>query len=151
MRTLIPGAVWRSGARIAGADRRTIDVEADLVIGAGIDGYNGYGQRGSFSIIEGTVAAIKELFPMFSRVRMNRQWGGIVDVCPDACPIISKLPVKGLYLDGGWCYGGFKAVPGSGFAFAHLIAQDPDAGPMGLASMMPEGGVPVRVAHPAGS
>jgi len=98
--------------------------KGDLVIGAGIDSYNGYGQRGSFSIIEGTVAAIKELFPIFSRVRMNRQWGGIVDVCPDACPIISKTSVQGLYFNCGWGTGGFKATPGSGWVFAHTIAQD---------------------------
>ncbi len=64
--------------------------KGDLVIGAGIDAYTGYGQRGSFSVIESTLAAIVELFPIFSRVRMMRQWGGIVDVCPDACPIIGK-------------------------------------------------------------
>src|SRR5574338_490239 len=69
--------------------------KGDLVIGAGIDGYNGYGQRGSYSTIEHTLQAIVELFPMFSRVRMNRQWGGIVDTCPDACPIISATPVGG--------------------------------------------------------
>ncbi len=96
----------------------------DLVIGAGIDAYTGYGQRGSFSIIESTLAAIVELFPIFSRVRMNRQWGGIVDVCPDACPIIGLTPVKGLYFNCGWGTRGFKATPGSGWVFAHTIAQD---------------------------
>jgi sarcosine oxidase subunit beta len=98
--------------------------KGDLVIGAGIDSYVGYGQRGSFSIIEGTLAAIVELFPCFSRVRMNRQWGGIVDVSPDACPIISLTPVKGLYFNCGWGTGGFKATPGSGWVFAHTIAKD---------------------------
>jgi sarcosine oxidase subunit beta len=98
--------------------------KGDLVIGAGIDSYVGYGQRGSFSIIEGTLAAIVELFPTFSRVRMNRQWGGIVDVCPDACPIIGPTPVKNLYFNCGWGTGGFKATPGSGWAFAHTIARD---------------------------
>jgi sarcosine oxidase subunit beta len=98
--------------------------KGDLVIGAGIDSYVGYGQRGSFSIIEHTLAAIVELFPIFSRVRMNRQWGGIVDVCPDACPIIGLTPVKHLYFNCGWGTGGFKATPGSGWAFAHTIAQD---------------------------
>ena len=98
--------------------------KGDLVIGAGIDSYVGYGQRGSYSIIEGTLAAIVELFPTLSRVRMNRQWGGIVDVCPDACPIISLTPVKGLYFNCGWGTGGFKATPGSGWVFAHTIAQD---------------------------
>ena len=98
--------------------------KGDLVIGAGIDAYVGYGQRGSFSIIERTLAAIVELFPTFSRVRMNRQWAGIVDVCPDACPIIGLTPLKHLYFNCGWGTGGFKATPGSGWAFAHTIAQD---------------------------
>ncbi|HET8609798.1 MAG TPA: sarcosine oxidase subunit beta family protein [Burkholderiales bacterium] len=98
--------------------------KGDLVIGAGIDAYTGYGQRGSFSVIEHAVQAILELFPLFSRVRMNRQWGGIVDVCPDACPIIGLTPIKGLYFNCGWGTGGFKATPGSGWVFAHTIAQD---------------------------
>ena len=98
--------------------------KGELVIGAGIDSYAGYGQRGSFSTIEGNIAAIVELFPAFSRVRMLRQWGGIVDVCPDACPIIGKMPVKGLYFNCGWGTGGFKATPGSGWVFAHTIARD---------------------------
>ncbi len=98
--------------------------KGELVIGAGVDSYLGYGQRGSFSTIEHNVAAIVELFPIFSRVRMMRQWGGIVDVCPDASPIISKTPVQGLYFNCGWGTGGFKATPGSGWVFAHTIARD---------------------------
>ncbi len=98
--------------------------KGDLVIGAGVDSYNGYGQRGSFSIIEHTVQAICELFPAFSRIQMNRQWGGIVDTCPDACPIISKTSVDGLYFNCGWGTGGFKATPGSGFVFADTVAND---------------------------
>lgn len=98
--------------------------KGELVIGAGIDAYNGYGQRGSFHTIEHAMAAIIELFPMFSRVRMLRMWGGIVDICPDACPIISKTPIDGLYFNCGWGTGGFKATPGSGWVFAHTIAQD---------------------------
>jgi sarcosine oxidase subunit beta len=98
--------------------------KGELVIGAGVDAYNGYGQRGSIGVIEGNLAAIVELFPVFSRVRMNRSWGGIVDVAPDACPIISKTSVKGLYFNCGWGTGGFKATPGSGWVFAHTIAQD---------------------------
>jgi len=98
--------------------------KGDLVIGAGIDAYTGYGQRGSFAVIEGTLAAMVELFPIFSRVRMNRQWGGIVDVCPDACPIIGLTPIKGLYFNCGWGTGGFKATPSSGWVFAHTIAHD---------------------------
>ena len=98
--------------------------KGDLVIGAGVDGYNGYGQRGSFHVIEHTLQAICELFPAFSRVRMNRQWGGVVDTCPDACPIISKTSVGGLYLNCGWGTGGFKATPGSGYVFADTVAND---------------------------
>ena len=98
--------------------------KGELVIGAGVDSYIGYGQRGSFSTIEGNIAAIVELFPVFSRVRMLRQWGGIVDVCPDACPIIGKTPIRGLYFNCGWGTGGFKATPGSGWVFAHTIARD---------------------------
>ncbi|MDH3748520.1 MAG: sarcosine oxidase subunit beta family protein [Gammaproteobacteria bacterium] len=98
--------------------------KGELVIGAGIDAYIGYGQRGSFQTIEHTMEAIIALFPMFSRVRMLRQWGGIVDICPDACPIISKTSVDGLYFNCGWGTGGFKATPGSGWTFAHTIAQN---------------------------
>lgn len=98
--------------------------KGELVIGAGIDSYLSYTQRGSPHIVEHAAAAIIQLFPMFSRVRMNRQWGGIVDVSPDACPIIGKTPVKGLYFNCGWGTGGFKATPGSGNVFAHTIAHD---------------------------
>ncbi len=98
--------------------------KGDLVIGAGVDSYNGYGQRGSFHVVEHTIQAICELFPAFSRVRMNRQWGGIVDTCPDACPIISKTSVDGLYFNCGWGTGGFKATPGSGYVFADTVAND---------------------------
>ena len=98
--------------------------KGELVIGAGIDAYTGYGQRGSFPTIEHTMEAIIELFPVFSRVRMLRQWGGIVDICPDACPIISRTSVDGLYFNCGWGTGGFKATPGSGWVFAHTMAHD---------------------------
>jgi sarcosine oxidase, subunit beta len=96
----------------------------ELVVGAGIDGFNSYAQRGSFHIIEHQMAACLELFPIFSRLKMMRSWGGIVDVCPDASPIIGKLPVQGLFLNGGWGTGGFKATPGSGWVFAYTIAKD---------------------------
>ena len=97
--------------------------KGDLVIGAGIDGYLGYGQRGSYPVIEHTMQAILELFPCVSRVHMNRQWGGIVDTTPDACPIISKTPVENLFFNCGWGTGGFKATPGSGHVFADLLAN----------------------------
>ena len=98
--------------------------KGELVIGAGIDAYTSYAQRGSFPVVEHQMGALIELFPIFSRLRMLRQWGGIVDVCPDASPIISKTPVEGLYLNCGWGTGGFKATPGSGWVFAHTIARD---------------------------
>ena len=109
--------------------------KGELVMGAGIDSYNSYAQRGSFHVIEGQMAALLELFPIFSRLRMLRSWAGIVDVAPDASPIIGKLPVAGLYLNGGWGTGGFKATPGAGHVFAHTIAHDephPLAVPFGL-------------------
>ena len=98
--------------------------KGELVSGAGIDAYNSYSQRGSFHIVEHQMAALLELFPIFSRVRMMRTWGGIVDVCPDASPIISRTPLKGLYINGGWGTGGFKSTPGSGWVYAHTIATD---------------------------
>ncbi len=98
--------------------------KGELVIGAGVDPYIGYGQRGSLPVTEETIGAICELFPLFRRMRMLRQWGGIVDVCPDASPILSKTPVEGMYINCGWGTGGFKATPGSGWAFAQTIAKD---------------------------
>jgi sarcosine oxidase subunit beta len=98
--------------------------KGELVIGAGIDGYVSYAQRGSFPVIEHQMGALVELFPIFSRLRMLRTWGGTVDVCPDASPIISKTPLRNLYFNCGWGTGGFKATPGSGWVFAHTIARD---------------------------
>ena len=98
--------------------------KGELVIGAGADLYNSYAQRGSFTVIEETVRALVELFPFTSRLAMMRSWGGIVDICPDASPIISKMPVDGLYFNCGWGTGGFKATPGSGWVFAHTIVHD---------------------------
>ena len=109
--------------------------KGELVIGAGIDSFNSYAQRGSWQIIEGQMGALVELFPVFSRLRLMRSWGGIVDTCPDASPILSKTPVDGLYFNCGWGTGGFKATPGSGWAFAHTIARDephPIAAPFSL-------------------
>jgi sarcosine oxidase subunit beta len=98
--------------------------KGELVIGAGTDKYTGYGQRGSLPVTEETLAAVCELFPMFRRMRMMRQWGGTVDTCPDASPIVSKTPVEGLYINGGWGTGGFKSTPGSAWVYAHTVAQD---------------------------
>jgi sarcosine oxidase subunit beta len=98
--------------------------KGELVLGAGIDSYNGFGQRGAFHIIEHQMAAALELFPIFARAHVLRTWGGIVDVSPDASPIISKTAVDGLYLDCGWGTGGFKATPASGWVLAHTVAND---------------------------
>ena len=97
--------------------------KGELVIGAGVDHYIGYGQRGSSYVAEDTLAAICELFPLFRRMKMLRAWGGIVDVCPDASPIISKTPIENLFVNCGWGTGGFKATPGSGHVFAHTLAK----------------------------
>ena len=109
--------------------------KGELVIGAGADLYNSYAQRGAFNVIEHQMGALTELFPIFSRVRMMRSWGGIVDICPDASPLLTKTPIKGLYFNCGWGTGGFKATPGSGHVFAHTIAKDdlhPIAAPFSL-------------------
>ncbi len=98
--------------------------KGELVIGAGTDQYPSYSQTGGLHIINHTLDAICELFPMFTRVKMMRSWGGIVDVTPDRSPIISKTPVPGLFVNSGWGTGGFKATPGSAHAFAHTIARD---------------------------
>ena len=98
--------------------------KGELVIGAGTDSYVSYTQKGTHEIVEGNLNAILELYPIFSRLRMLRQWGGVVDICPDASPIISKTSIKGLYFNCGWGTGGFKATPGSGHLFAHTIAKD---------------------------
>jgi len=98
--------------------------KGELVIGSGTDQYISYSQRGGLPLIEHTVAAICEIFPIFTRMRMLRKWGGIVDVTPDRSPILGKTPVDGLYVNCGWGTGGFKATPGSAHVFAHTIARD---------------------------
>jgi sarcosine oxidase subunit beta len=98
--------------------------KGELVIGAGIDGYNSYNQRGSFDNLEHQLCALKELYPIISRLRMLRQWAGMVDTCPDASPLICKTHIDGLYINGGWGTGGFKATPGSGHLFAYTMARD---------------------------
>jgi sarcosine oxidase subunit beta len=98
--------------------------KGELVIGAGTDAYTSYTQRGALHINTHTLDAICELFPQFRRLRMMRNWGGIVDVTPDRSPIIGKTPVPGLYVNCGWGTGGFKATPGSAHVFAWTIARD---------------------------
>ncbi len=98
--------------------------KGELVIGAGMDAYTSYTQRGALHVSSHALEAICELFPIFRRMRMLRNWGGIVDVTPDRSPIIAKTPVAGLYVNCGWGTGGFKATPGSAHLFAHTIARD---------------------------
>ncbi|MFO0996813.1 MAG: sarcosine oxidase subunit beta family protein [Alphaproteobacteria bacterium] len=98
--------------------------KGELVIGAAMDRFQSYGQRGSLPIIEDQMAAIITLFPIVSRLKMLRTWAGIVDICPDASPLVCKTPIEGLYVNGGWGTGGFKATPASGWVFAHTIATD---------------------------
>jgi sarcosine oxidase subunit beta len=98
--------------------------KGELVIGAGTDAYTSYTQRGALHVNSHTLAAICELFPAFRRLRMLRNWGGIVDVSPDRSPIIAKTAVPGLYINCGWGTGGFKATPGSAHLFAWTIAHD---------------------------
>ena len=108
--------------------------KGEMVIGGGADSYNNYTQRGSFHHIEETVRALKETFPVIGRLKMLRQWGGIVDMTGDRSPIISQAPVEGMFINCGWGTGGFKAIPGSGWATAGLIANgtDPMADPFTL-------------------
>ncbi|MBN9263653.1 MAG: sarcosine oxidase subunit beta [Alphaproteobacteria bacterium 64-6] len=95
-----------------------------LVYGGDIDGYNSYAQRGNLYIIEDVHEAGMALWPAIGRLRMLRHWGGVMDMSMDGSPIIDKTPIDGLYLNCGWCYGGFKATPASGWCFAHTIARD---------------------------
>ncbi|SMX36801.1 sarcosine oxidase subunit beta family protein [Maliponia aquimaris] len=97
--------------------------KGEMVIGGGTDSYNAYNQRGSFHHIEHTVAALIETFPMVSRLKMLRQWGGIVDMTGDRSPILSKTPLENCFVNCGWGTGGFKAIPGSGWGFAELMAR----------------------------
>jgi sarcosine oxidase subunit beta len=97
--------------------------KGELVMGAGVDSYNGYGQRGAFHIIERQMAAAVELFPVFARAHLLRSWGGIVDVTPDASPVVGRTPYANLVLNCGWGTGGFKATPGLGWCLADTVAN----------------------------
>jgi sarcosine oxidase subunit beta len=98
--------------------------KGELVMGGDLDFMNSYAQRGNLPIVEHVAAACLTLFPSFGRLSLMRTWGGICDMTMDGSPIIAKLPVQGLYMTGGWCYGGFKATPASGWLLAHTIAHD---------------------------
>jgi sarcosine oxidase subunit beta len=95
-----------------------------LVFGGDLDGYKSYAQRGNLPTVQDVCEGGMALMPMIGRLRLLRSWGGIMDMSMDGSPIIDKAPIDGLYLNAGWCYGGFKAVPAAGWCFAHLIARD---------------------------
>ncbi|MFP6708387.1 MAG: FAD-dependent oxidoreductase, partial [Alphaproteobacteria bacterium] len=95
-----------------------------LVFGGDIDGYNSYAQRGNLPVVEDVCEGGMALMPMIGRARLLRMWGGLVDMSMDGSPFIDKTHIDGLYFNGGWCYGGFKATPASGRCYAHLLAKD---------------------------
>ena len=95
-----------------------------LVFGGDIDGYNTYAQRGNLPAIEDVCDGGMAIMPMIGRARVLRMWGGVIDMSMDGSPFIDKTHIKGLYFNGGWCYGGFKATPASGWCYAHLLAKD---------------------------
>jgi sarcosine oxidase subunit beta len=98
--------------------------KGSLVFGGDIDGYNSYAQRGNLPVVEDVMSEMVALFPGFARLRLLRSWGGIMDMSMDGSPIVTKGPLPGMYLNCGWCYGGFKATPASGWLFAWTIARD---------------------------
>src|ERR1700736_3462959 len=98
--------------------------KGELVMGGDLDFYNSYAQRGNLPAVQHAVECGLAMFPSFSRLRMMRSWAGVMDMTMDGSPIISKTPIENFYIDGGWCYGGFKATPGSGWTFAWTIAKD---------------------------
>ncbi|RTE91259.1 sarcosine oxidase subunit beta family protein [Bradyrhizobium sp. LVM 105] len=120
VKPLIPGVVTFGAGHfyISQSDK------GGLVFGGDIDGYNSYAQRGNLPTVEDVCESGMALMPMIGRLRMLRSWGGIMDMSMDGSPIIDHTPLHGLYLNAGWCYGGFKATPASGWCFAHLIARD---------------------------
>lgn len=120
VKPLIPGVVTFGAGHlyISQSDK------GGLVFGGDLDGYNSYAQRGNLPAVEDVCEQAMALMPAVGRVRVLRSWGGIMDMSMDGSPIIDFSPIAGLYLNAGWCYGGFKATPASGWCFAHLLARD---------------------------
>jgi sarcosine oxidase subunit beta len=112
---LVSGAIH---AYVSQSDR------GEIVIGGAADAYNSYAQRGGLPVLQGTVAAVLELFPSFSRLRLMRQWAGMVDITPDTTPIMGLTPIDGLFINCGWGTGGFKAIPGGGHTMADTVANN---------------------------
>jgi sarcosine oxidase subunit beta len=120
LKPLIPGVITFGAGHfyISQSDK------GGLVFGGDIDGYNSYAQRGNLATVEDVCEGGMALMPMIGRARLLRSWGGVMDMSMDGSPIIDHTAVEGLYLNAGWCYGGFKATPGSGWCFAYLMAHD---------------------------
>ena len=120
LKPLIPGVITFGAGHfyVSQSDK------GGLVFGGDIDGYNSYAQRGNLPTVEDVCEGGMALMPFIGRVRLLRSWGGLMDMSMDGSPIIDRTSLAGLYLNAGWCYGGFKATPGSGWCFAHLIARD---------------------------
>ena len=118
MKPIIPGVITYG----AGHFYLSQSDKGGLVFGGDIDGYNTYAQRGNLPVVEDVCEGGMALMPMIGRARLLRSWGGLMDMSMDGSPIIDHTPVRQLFLNAGWCYGGFKATPASGWCFAHLIA-----------------------------
>ena len=120
LKPLIPGVITFGAGHfyVSQSDK------GGLVFGGDLDGYNSYAQRGNLPVVEDVCEGGMAIMPMIGRARMLRMWGGIMDMSMDGSPIIDRTHIDGLYFNGGWCYGGFKATPASGYAFAHLLAKD---------------------------
>jgi sarcosine oxidase subunit beta len=120
LKPILPGVVTWGGGHlyVSQSDK------GGLVFGGDLDGYNSYAQRGNLPLVEEVMSELLAMFPAFARVRLLRSWGGVMDMSMDGSPIITTGPLPGMYLNCGWCYGGFKATPASGWCFAHTIARD---------------------------
>ena len=120
LKPIIPGVITYGAGHfyISQSDK------GGLVFGGDIDGYNSYAQRGNLPVVEDVCESGMALMPMIGRARLLRMWGGVMDMSMDGSPFIDKTSIDGLYFNGGWCYGGFKATPASGYCFAHLLATD---------------------------
>ena len=120
LKPLIPGVITFG----AGHFYCSQSDKGGLVFGGDIDGYNSYAQRGNLPIYSDVAGCAMNIMPSLGRVKLLRQWAGIMDMSMDGSPFITKTQLSGFYLNAGWCYGGFKAIPGSGWCFAHTIAHD---------------------------
>ena len=120
LKPLIPGVITFG----AGHFYCSQSDKGGLVFGGDLDGYNSYAQRGNLPVVEDVCEGGMAILPMLGRVRLLRMWGGVMDMSMDGSPIIDKTAINNLYFNGGWCYGGFKATPASGFCYAHLLATD---------------------------